>query len=72
MAANSVRSELALAIRVVNLAYSMLTREQQERVALVDDGPLDAALLGGDRDRALAAIAAWRDRQLREIGRAAR
>jgi hypothetical protein len=68
----SVRAELALAIRVVNLAYSKLTAEQQERVSLIEDGPLDAALLSGDRDRSLAAIVDWRDRQLREIGRAAR
>jgi len=69
---NSPRAELALAIRVVNLAYSKLTPELQDRVDLVGDGPLDAALLGDDRDDALAAIADWRDRQLEAIGRAGR
>ena len=68
----SVRAELALAIRVVNLAFSKLTEEQQDRVEIIEDGPLDAALLtGGDGD-ARSQIGAWRDRQLREIGRAAR
>jgi hypothetical protein len=69
---NSPRAELALAIRVVNLAYTKLIPDQQDRVELVDDGPLDAALLGDDRDYAVATIADWRDRQLEAIGRAGR
>lgn len=69
---SSVRSEMALAIRVVNLAYSKLSDTEQEAVEIVSDDQLEAALRAEDRDRALAEVAAWRDRQLRAISDATR
>lgn len=69
---NSVRAEMALAIRVVNLAHGKLSLVEQDAVEIVCDGALEAALRADDRDRALAEIADWRDRQLRAIGGVAR
>jgi hypothetical protein len=72
MAGNSIRSEMALAIRVVNLAYNKLPADARDSVELADDDTLGRALLAGGRDQALAAIADWRDRQLVAIGEAER
>jgi hypothetical protein len=68
----TIRTELAAAIRIVNARFTELDSEQQDRVVLVEDGPLDEALLAGGDENARTQIEAWRDRQLNEIGRAAR
>lgn len=70
MSPPTTRSILAVAVKRVNLAFGGLTAEQRERVHLVADGPLDAALLTGDRAKSIAAIEAWRDRQLAAIAEA--
>jgi hypothetical protein len=67
----TIRAELARAIRVVNVAFNRLDANQQARVRLIPDGPLDAALLGEDRNKARAQIERWRDRQLAAIAEVA-
>lgn len=69
---NSVRAEMALAIRIVNLAYGKLAPAEQGAVDIVADDALEGALRADDRDHALAEILDWRDRQLRAIGEAGR
>lgn len=68
----TVRAELAAAIRRVNAAFNRLSGAERERVHLVADAPLEAALLGEDRTKALAQIECWRDRQLAAIEEATR
>lgn len=72
---SSVRSELALAVRVVNLAFGKLTPEQQDAVDTEYDDldrELDMALNAGEEARARAAIESWRDHNLAQFGRAAK
>ena len=66
-----MRAELANAIRKVNAAFAGLAPDARERVRLIADAPLDAALLDGDRAKALSQIERWRDRQLAAIEEAA-
>jgi hypothetical protein len=68
----TIRAELATAIRVVNAAFNRLDADEQARVHFTADAPLDAALLGEDRAKALAQIESWRDCQLAAIAEAAR
>lgn len=72
MTAPSARAELAAEIRAVNRVYSALDSEAQEQVAIVPIEPVEAALAGGDRDRALQAVASWSHRQLQAIREVAR
>ena len=70
-----VGSAFANALRQVNAAFDRLTPEQKEEMAVGYDGldrELDAAWLAGDRERALQAVRAWRDRWLHDIGKAER
>jgi hypothetical protein len=72
---NTVRSELAAAIRAVNAAFNRLPREVQDELDLAYDDldrELDRAAAGDDRARALAAIKSWRDHHLALIRRAVR
>lgn len=70
MTAPSVRAELAAAVRKVNAEYSRLPRSAQDRIEVRAD-PVEAAvnssILAGDRERALAAVAAWRSYWLRRF-----
>lgn len=70
----SIRTELAAAIRVVNAAYNRLPTEVQDQVEVAAFDPLeaevDAACLSDDRERALAAIRAWREHWVAEFERA--
>ena len=75
MAANSIRNELAAAIRAVNAAFARLPEAARSQMDLSTDDrdrELDRALLQDDRARALAAINSWRDHHLALIRRAAR
>jgi hypothetical protein len=62
VSAPSIRTELAVAVRAVNAAYYRLPVESRPDLAAFDplEAEVDAACLSGDRDRALAAINAWR------------
>lgn len=66
------RSELAQALRVVNLEYGRLTAAEQERVAVIDLEPVEAALKADDDDHALAVVSDWCHRQRAAIREAAR
>lgn len=58
-----VNAALANAVRVVNARFNRLPRSVQDSIDIEYDGldrEIDAAILGGDRDRALSAIEAWR------------
>lgn len=62
-----VRAELAAAVRAVNAGFYRLPPAAQRGVDLAFDpleAKVDAACLSGDRDRAVAAIEAWRDHWL--------
>jgi hypothetical protein len=75
MSENTIRSELAAAHRAVNAAYLRLPEDTRTQLDLSTndlDLELDRALLADDRDRALGAIASWRDHHLALIRRAAR
>jgi hypothetical protein len=75
MTANSIRSELAAATRIVNAAFARLPRSVQDGLDLSTDDidrELDRALLADDRQRALRAISSWRDHNLATVRRAAR
>lgn len=75
MAANSVRSELAAAIRAVNAEFLRLPEAARSQLDLSTndlDRELDRALLTDDRGRALKAIESWRDHHIALIRRAAR
>lgn len=70
-----VSSELASAMRAVNAAYNRLTAEAQASIEIAYDGldaEIDAAIVAADRERALAAIRAWRGYWLHEFEEAAR
>lgn len=70
-----VNAALANAIRQVNAVFGRLSKLEQEAMDIRYDGldrAIDSAILAGDRDRALAAIRAWREHWLHEIGRAGR
>lgn len=72
---NSVRNELAAAVREVNARLAELPAEVQDELDLSTDDrdrELDRALLADDRDRALGAIDCWREHHLATIRRAAR
>jgi hypothetical protein len=63
----SVRAELAAAVRAVNAAFNRLPESAKTRMDLSVDGlegEIDMAIRAGDRDRAVKAIAAWRDHWL--------
>ncbi len=73
MTAPTIRAELAAAVRAINAGFNRLPAEMQDRIAINYDGlegEMDAAILAGDRIRALAAIRAWRGHWLDEIERA--
>lgn len=70
-----VNAALADAFRQLNAAFARLSKRGQETMDIRYDGldrAIDSAILAGDRDRALAAIRAWREHWLHEIGRAGR
>lgn len=57
----AIRAELAAAVRAVNASYARLPEPRPDAAPFgALDDEIDAAILAGDRDRALAAIAAWR------------
>jgi hypothetical protein len=60
---------LANAIRQVNTAYSRIPAAARPEPAATDplEDEINAACLAGDRDRALAAIRAWRGYWVREF-----
>jgi len=69
-----VRAELAAAVRAVNAAFDRLPVDAQQKVAVAVDGleaEIDAAILAGDRERAEAAIRAWREHWLETFREAA-
>ncbi len=71
MSPPTVRAELAAAYRAVNAAYARLPELVAERVEIAYDGldaEIDTAILADDRDRALAAVAAWRRHWLATLG----
>ena len=75
MTAPTIRAELALAVRQVNLAYSRLPGPAQDSIAIRTDGvdrEIDAAIKADDRPRAEAAIRCWREHWLHQIERAGR
>lgn len=68
-----VNAALANAVRQVNAAFNRLGRSTQDKVEIRYDGldaELDAAILSGDRDRAIAAIRSWRGHWLHQLSRA--
>ncbi|HET6999350.1 MAG TPA: hypothetical protein VFI03_12265 [Solirubrobacterales bacterium] len=68
-----INTELAAAVRAINAAYNRLSPAAQGRVEIAYDAmeaEVDAAILAGDRTRALAAIRAWRGHWLSEFERA--
>lgn len=67
MIAYSLRAEIAAAVRSVNASFNRLSKSVQDAIEIGYDGlevELDAAVASGDRDRALAAIRAWREHWL--------
>lgn len=69
----SVRAELAAAVRAVNAAFARLPAEAQAAIDPTTDPcerEIEAAMQAGDRDRAMAAVRAWRGYWLAEIERA--
>jgi hypothetical protein len=71
MTAPTIRTELAAAVRAVNAAYSRLPEPARKQIEIHFDGldrEVDAAILADDRERALRAIAAWRQHWLHEFG----
>jgi hypothetical protein len=68
---NSVRTELAAAVRRVNAIYARRGDPKPEVVGGDWDrleAEVDAAIKDGDRDRALAAIRAWEAHAMRILG----
>lgn len=66
----SVREELAVAVRRVNAEYARLPAPTQESIEIAYDGleaEVDAAVAAGDRERAEAAIRAWKQHWLAEF-----
>lgn len=71
----SIRSELAAAIRAVNAGYNRLPGDAQDTISIAYDAleaEVEAAAANEDRERALAAIRAWRGHWLDRFKRAAR
>jgi hypothetical protein len=70
-----VRPEVAAAVRAVNAAYNRLPASEGATIEIAYDGldrEIDAAIHAGDRERAEAAIRAWRQHWLAEFERAPR
>jgi hypothetical protein len=70
-----IRADLAAAVRAVNAAFAQLPAEVRDAIEIRYDGldrELDAACAAGDRERALAAIRAWRGHWTHTIERADR
>lgn len=70
-----VAASLLNAVREVDAAFAQLSPTAQESVEIRYAGldrEVDAAFGRSDRDRALAAVRAWKDQHLYEIRRAAR
>ncbi len=66
----SVREELAAAVRRVNAGYARLPAPTRESIEIAYGGlgaEVDAAIAAGDRERAEAAIRAWREHWLAEF-----
>lgn len=75
MTAPSIRTELAAAVRAVNAAYNGLPVSARKQIEIAYDGldrEVDAAILADDRDRADAAIRAWKQHWLGVFEEAAR
>lgn len=73
MTAPTVRAELAAAVRRVNAAFNRLPKAKQASLNISVDpceAEVNKAILAGDRERALAAIRAWRGHWLDRIERA--
>jgi hypothetical protein len=71
----TIRAELAAAVRKVNAEFHRLPAEAQDRLDVRTDpveAEVNAAMLAGDRDRAMAAIRCWREHWLDRIERATR
>jgi hypothetical protein len=61
----SVRAELAAAIRAVNARYNALPESRRPDIHWEGvDAEVDAAILSGDRERAMRAIEAWKRHHL--------
>jgi hypothetical protein len=62
---NSIRTELAAALRSVAAAYKAIPEDQRPDVSwAATDDVLEAALTAGNRQQALAAIADWKSHWL--------
>jgi len=75
MTAPTIRTELAAAVRAVNAAYNRLSENARTQIDPRTDPveiEVDAAVLAGDRDRAMDAIRAWRGYWIDRIERVAR
>lgn len=75
MSPPTIRAELANAVRAVNVAFNRLPAGAKREIhPTVDpcEAEVDKAILAGDRDRAMAAIRAWRGYWLDRIQRAGR
>jgi surfactin synthase thioesterase subunit len=72
--ATSVRTELAAAVRAVNAAYNRVPVDSRPDPASFDplEAEVDAACLSDDRERAMAAIRAWRSHWLAQFEAAVR
>lgn len=71
----TIRAELAAAVRAVNAAFNRLPAEAQGQLDVTADPvevEVDKAILTGDRDRALAAIRAWKGYWLDRIAQVVR
>lgn len=65
-----VRGALANAVRQVNAQFNRLPKSKQDEIEIGNpelDREIDAAIVAGNRDRALVAITAWRSHWLREF-----
>jgi hypothetical protein len=70
-----IRAALLAAQHEVNWAFAHLPTDAQERIDVATDdleAEVDAAILADDRERAEAAIRAWRDYWHAEFERVAR
>ncbi len=75
MSLPTIRAELANAVRAVNVAFNCLPAEARDSLNIAIDpceAEVDKAIVADDRDRALAAIRAWRGYWLDRIERAAK
>lgn len=67
MTSSTIRAELAAGIRAVNASFSRLPQRVQDSIVISYDGldrEIEAAILADDRDRADAAIRAWKQHWL--------